>query len=135
MRRGRDSGDWLTTVFLVAYLVLAALELMEFLSTGEWVFLLLLSAAVYAIWAIASESGERRETRPAFPWKARRPAAAVTAANVRFVHHTACPAACAACPEAHNGINGRWCGRVRRYVEHDAKEPCGGGRPEGAATT
>lgn len=31
---------------------------------------------------------------------------------------------CAACPRAHNGINGRYCEQLRRYVEHDTHPRC-----------
>lgn len=31
---------------------------------------------------------------------------------------------CATCPAAHNGINGRYCHRLSRYVEHDKEPKC-----------
>lgn len=32
---------------------------------------------------------------------------------------------CKICSEAHNGLNGRYCLRLKRYVEHSAAPPCG----------
>ena len=32
--------------------------------------------------------------------------------------------ACHRCPLAHNGINGRYCEALKRYVEHDKVPPC-----------
>lgn len=31
---------------------------------------------------------------------------------------------CAACPTAHDGINGRYCHVLKRYVEHDPEPRC-----------
>lgn len=31
---------------------------------------------------------------------------------------------CATCLNAHNGINGRYCNKNRRYVEHDKAPVC-----------
>lgn len=31
---------------------------------------------------------------------------------------------CAACPQAHNSINGRYCRIIKRYVEYDRVPPC-----------
>lgn len=31
---------------------------------------------------------------------------------------------CAACKLAHNGINGRYCNLLGRYVEYDTQPPC-----------
>lgn len=33
---------------------------------------------------------------------------------------------CQSCPLAHNGINGRYCKKLSRYVEHNAQPPCSG---------
>lgn len=32
--------------------------------------------------------------------------------------------ACLVCTEAHNGTNGRYCGKVGRYVEYYQSKPC-----------
>ena len=34
-------------------------------------------------------------------------------------------AACKGCAQGSNLLNGRWCRRVKRYVEQDKKPPCG----------
>lgn len=31
---------------------------------------------------------------------------------------------CSSCPTAHNGINGRYCHIIRRFVEYDITPPC-----------
>lgn len=35
-----------------------------------------------------------------------------------------CEARCLACAESHEGINGRYCDRYRRWVEHGAVAGC-----------
>ncbi len=31
---------------------------------------------------------------------------------------------CLACNKAHNGLNGRWCARLKAYVENAKTPPC-----------
>jgi hypothetical protein len=37
---------------------------------------------------------------------------------------THCNTTCAICVTAHNGINGRYCDILGRYVEYDKEPPC-----------
>lgn len=37
---------------------------------------------------------------------------------------TTTPGKCLECGAAWNTINGRWCGRIGRYVEHVNEPPC-----------
>ena len=39
-------------------------------------------------------------------------------------HKRKTPVKCLECEAAWNTINGRWCGRIGRYVEHDEEPPC-----------
>lgn len=36
----------------------------------------------------------------------------------------AAPPDCRRCPNAHNGVNGRYCKLLRHYVEHSRRPPC-----------
>lgn len=40
------------------------------------------------------------------------------------MRRTTAPAACLACGDGANLLNGRYCRKAGRYVEHDAAPPC-----------
>lgn len=39
---------------------------------------------------------------------------------------TGAPPGCEYCEESHQSLNGRWCRRLRRYVEYARSVPCAG---------
>lgn len=41
------------------------------------------------------------------------------------MEHKHCNEECMTCAEAWNTLNGRWCGRMGRYVEYADGPPCG----------